>query len=71
MSVPTLKLNSGHTMPALGLGTWLSKPGEVAAAVKHAVKAGYRHIDCAAMYGNEGEIGGALKEIFQEGGVKR
>jgi diketogulonate reductase-like aldo/keto reductase len=67
----SLKLSSGHTMPVFGLGTWLSKPGEVAAAVKHAIKVGYRHIDCAGGYGNEAEVGLGLKEAFDEYGVKR
>ena len=38
----TVKLSSGHSMPVAGLGTWKSKQGEVAAAVKHAIKSGYR-----------------------------
>ena len=40
----TVKLSSGHSMPVVGLGTWKSKPGEVAAAVKHAIKSGYRWV---------------------------
>lgn len=44
---PALELSSGYFMPLMGLGTWKSKTGEVAAAVEIAVKAGYRHIDCA------------------------
>ncbi|KAK0661963.1 D-galacturonate reductase [Lasiodiplodia hormozganensis] len=70
MNTP-LPLNTGATIPALGLGTWQSEPGQVKAAVTHALKSGYRHIDCAYMYGNEGEVGEALKEAFAAGIVKR
>ena len=66
----TLKLNSGHEMPQLGFGTWLAKPGEVERAVAYALKAGFRHVDCAAIYGNENEVRSGLKEAFQSG-VKR
>lgn len=44
-------------MPLFGLGTWQSKPTEVSLAVEHALKAGYKHIDTAAIYGNEDEVG--------------
>ncbi|XP_057298915.1 aldo-keto reductase family 1 member A1-like [Hydractinia symbiolongicarpus] len=63
----TLKLANGYTIPVVGLGTWQSKPGEVQAAVEAAIDAGYRHIDCAYVYGNEKEIGEALKKKIDEG----
>lgn len=61
-TVPSVKLSSGRTIPQVGLGTWKSGPGEVKAAVKAAIECGYRHIDCAWIYGNEGEVGEAIKE---------
>jgi len=61
-SVPRIKLNTGASIPAVGLGTWKSAPGEVAAAVKHALQFGYRHLDCAYIYGNEKEVGQGIKD---------
>lgn len=66
-----LKFSNGDIFPNFGLGTWLAKSDEVYHAVKTAVKAGYRHIDCAYIYKNEKEIGRALSELFAEGVVKR
>lgn len=65
------KLNTGAEIPALGLGTWQSAPGEVANAVRHAIQAGYRHIDGAFCYGNENEVGQGIKEAIDAGIVKR
>ncbi|BCS24124.1 uncharacterized protein APUU_40568A [Aspergillus puulaauensis] len=58
----SFKLNSGHSIPAVGLGTWLSKPHEVENAVDAALRAGYRHIDAAACYLNENEVGNGWKK---------
>lgn len=67
----TYRLKNGDEMPALGLGTWKSAPGEVGAAVRKAIEIGYRHIDCAAIYQNEAEIGEALEGCFRDGLVER
>ncbi|ONK62066.1 uncharacterized protein A4U43_C08F36460, partial [Asparagus officinalis] len=48
-------LNTGAKIPSVGLGTYRAQPGVVEDAVNFAVKAGYRHIDCASYYGNERE----------------
>ncbi|KAJ5569759.1 uncharacterized protein N7459_009189 [Penicillium hispanicum] len=65
------KLNTGAEIPALGLGTWQSAPGEVSRAVYHAIKVGYRHIDTALCYGNENEVGEGIKKAIDEKIVKR
>ncbi|KAL4799015.1 protein GCY [Aspergillus venezuelensis] len=56
------KLNTGASIPAVGLGTWKSEPGEVAKAVAFALKNGYRHIDAALIYGNENEVGQGIRD---------
>jgi len=66
-----LKFANGDLWPQIGLGTWKSKPGDVGKAVVTAIEMGYRHIDCAAAYLNENEIGAALKTCFEKGIVKR
>jgi len=62
-------LYTGAQMPAIGLGTFGSDhvtAGEVAAAVEGAAEVGYRHFDCASVYGNEHEIGYALEQVVRK-----
>lgn len=67
----TISFANGDEMPMLGLGTWKSAPGEVYDAVKTALDIGYRHVDCAPIYGNEPEVGDALQEAFDDGVADR
>lgn len=58
----TMNLSNGNTIPAVGYGTWQAPDSEITVAgVKAAVSCGYRHIDTAAVYGNEVSVG---KGIF-------
>jgi 2,5-diketo-D-gluconate reductase A len=59
-TAPTLTLNNGVQIPGIGLGVFQTPPDETIAAVEAALAAGYRHIDTAAAYGNEREVGEAL-----------
>lgn len=66
-----ITLNTEQEMPIIGLGTWRSEAGQVYQAIRWAIKLGYRHIDCAYIYGNEAEIGQAIKDAINEGDIKR
>ena len=59
---PAVTLNSGTTMPLLGFGTWQIRGDKAYQAVLAALEAGYRHVDTATMYGNEAEVGRALRD---------
>jgi alcohol dehydrogenase (NADP+) len=72
--IPTYSLYTGSKIPCIGLGTFGSDSVSnetVAATVKKAIYSGYRHIDCASVYGNEKEIGIVFEQIFKSGFIKR
>ena len=60
MSIPTLELNDGNTIPQLGYGVFLVPADDAERAVSQALEAGYRHIDTAAIYRNEEGVGAAI-----------
>ncbi|MCH2214878.1 MAG: aldo/keto reductase [Flavobacteriales bacterium] len=60
-----LTFQNGNRMPVIGLGTWKSSPRVIKTTIIEALKIGYRHVDCAPIYGNEKEIGEAFKECFE------
>lgn len=64
-------LSNGDAMPLLGLGTWKSEQRQVYTAVREAIKIGYRHFDCASIYGNEKEVGDAIRDAIQNNEVTR
>jgi 2,5-diketo-D-gluconate reductase A len=73
MSSTSLTLNNGVQIPVLGFGVFQTPPAETVSAVQTALEVGYRHIDTAAAYGNEREVGEALRlsdvdrsEVFVE-----
>ena len=61
-SVPLITLNNGQKIPQLGFGVYCIPPAETEQCVLEALKIGYRHIDTAHMYGNEKEVGSAIKK---------
>jgi 2,5-diketo-D-gluconate reductase A len=61
-TVPTLTLNNGVEIPQLGFGVFQIPPDETVAATRTALEIGYRHVDTAQMYGNEKEVGQAVRE---------
>jgi diketogulonate reductase-like aldo/keto reductase len=72
-TVPTITLNNGVEMPAIGLGVFQTPPEETTSAVAEALRVGYRHVDTAAAYANEREVGEGIRrsrldraEVFVE-----
>src|SRR3954451_20234617 len=60
MTIPTVQLNDGYDIPQLGYGVFKVPPAETERAVSEALEIGYRHIDTAAIYGNEEGVGAAI-----------
>ena len=61
VAVPDITLNDGNKIPQLGFGVFQIEPGDTVEAVSEALRIGYRHIDTAEMYGNEKEVGEAIR----------
>jgi 2,5-diketo-D-gluconate reductase A len=61
MHVPTIRLNDGASIPQLGFGVFLVPREDTQRTVEQALQVGYRHIDTAQMYGNEAEVGAAIR----------
>ncbi|VUC24082.1 unnamed protein product [Clonostachys rosea] len=63
MALPqTIRLNTGASIPLVGFGTWQAPPNQVETAVEIALRSGYKHIDCAAIYRNETEVGAGIRK---------
>ncbi|VVT53259.1 uncharacterized protein SAPINGB_P003483 [Magnusiomyces paraingens] len=65
-SVPFIKLSSGHSIPQVGLGVYLTGTDVAAKVVKEGLEVGYRHVDSAAIYGNESEAAQGILEFLSE-----
>ncbi len=70
-AVPALTLADGGQFPSVGLGTWKLPKPQAAGLVTEAIRAGYRHLDCACDYGNEAEVGAGFAAARAEGLVRR
>ncbi|MEZ2189270.1 aldo/keto reductase [Corynebacterium sp. CCM 9204] len=67
----TVTLNDGNEIPQLGFGVYKLKDDGCVRAVRHAIDVGYRHIDTAAIYGNEEQVGNAIRDAVAAGDVTR
>lgn len=68
---PSIKLNTGYSMPRIGLGTWDLRGNNCVRSAKFALENGYRHIDTATMYGNEAMVGKVVNDLVQESTISR
>jgi D-xylose reductase len=71
MTADHLKLNTGDKLPAVGLGFWKIPRANAAELVVEAIRAGYRHFDCACDYGNEAEAGAGIRAAIDQGLCRR
>ena len=71
MGIPVTTLNDGYDFPLLGLGTYKLEGADVEPVVRRAIELGYRHIDTASLYGNEVEVGKAIRDAIAAGDVTR
>lgn len=71
MTVPTYTLNDGHSIPCIGFGTYPLVGAEGYRAIRSALDAGYRLIDSAVNYENEGTVGKAVRDFLRESGTDR
>lgn len=69
--VPSIKLNSGHSIPQLGLGVYLTSKDTAAKVVQEALEEGYRHVDSAAIYGNEVESAQGIIDFLNSDKAKK
>ncbi|KAJ8687958.1 hypothetical protein QAD02_023753, partial [Eretmocerus hayati] len=70
-STPMVKLSSGYEMPAMGFGTWWLTPDETEEVVTNALNSGYKYIDTAFIYGNEKQVGKAIRNYIAKGGKRK
>ena len=67
----TVQLQNADELPVIGLGTFKSEPGVMYETVTEALGLGYRHIDCAPVYGNQPEVGNALNAFLKQSIINR
>ena len=69
--IPSMSLTSGDRIPVVGLGLWKVSREETAGLMRAAIRAGYRHLDCACDYGNEAEVGQGIRAALSAGACRR